>query len=94
MAVTRVGGGLAGTGFGLMTQAFNESDPKVKLNDLVTESDVDEQKGFRHMFAGAQSGLRNPRGHGTDLEDSPDVCLDHLSVALVLLRRLDDAGVR
>jgi uncharacterized protein (TIGR02391 family) len=85
---------LTGTGFPLMMNALDESKPKVALNALVTESEIDEQKGFRHMFAGAQSGIRNPRGHGTDLVDSPDACLDHLSVASVLLRRLDDAGAR
>lgn len=85
---------LVGTGFGLMMQAFDENKPKVQLSALATESEIDEQRGFRHMFAGAQSALRNPRGHGTDLVDTPDVCLDHLSVASVLLRRLDDAGLR
>ena len=87
-------GNLQGTGFALMMQAFNEDRPLLQLNDLRTESEVDEQKGYRHMFAGAQSGVRNPRGHETDFEDSPDVCLDHLSLASVLLRRLDAAGLR
>lgn len=91
--VKRVGN-LSGNGFPLMMEAFNENNPSIALNSLLTESEVDEQKGYRHIFAGAQSGIRNPRGHGTDLEDSPDVCLDHLSLASVLLRRLDDAGLR
>lgn len=86
--------GLTGTGFGLMMQALDETKPKLALNALRNESQVDEQKGFRHIFAGAQSGIRNPRGHGTNLVDSPDVCLDHLAVASVLLRRLDEAGLR
>ena len=81
-------------GFGLMMEALNEANPKIKLTALTTDSDVDEQKGFRHMFAGAQSAIRNPRGHEYGLADAPDECLDHLSVASVLLRRLDDAGVR
>lgn len=84
----------SGSGFALMMEIFNESNPVLKLNPLETESEVDEQKGYRHMFAGAQSGIRNPRGHETDLIDSPDLCLDHLSIASVLLRKLDDAGLR
>jgi uncharacterized protein (TIGR02391 family) len=85
---------LPGTGFALMMQAFNEVKPDLAINGLSSESEIDEQKGFRHMFAGAQSGIRNPRGHGTDLVDSPDVCLDYLALASVLLRRLDEAGLR
>lgn len=82
------------TGFALMMDALNEAKPKIALNELSTESEVDEQKGFRHMFAGAQSAIRNPRAHESSIVDAPDVCLDHLSVASVLLRRLDAAGVR
>jgi uncharacterized protein (TIGR02391 family) len=82
------------TGFALMMSAFDETKPKIALNALIGDSDVDEQRGYRHMFAGAQSAIRNPRGHDTELVDSPDLCLDHLALASVLLRRLDDAGLR
>ncbi|WP_316214815.1 TIGR02391 family protein [Bradyrhizobium sp. SZCCHNR2035] len=80
--------GLEETGFGLMMNAFNESGPRISLNDLVTMSDKDEQKGFRHMFAGSTAGIRNPRGHD-NRTDPIDLCLDHLSVASVLLRQLE-----
>ncbi len=92
--VKRAAGRRAGSGFGLMMDVFNETAPTLQLNAGVSESEVDEQKGYRHMFAGAQSGIRNPRGHDTDVTDSPDLCLDHLAVASVLLRKLDDAGLR
>lgn len=82
------------SGFALMMDVLNEGNPKIKLNELATDSEIDEQRGFRHMFAGAQSGIRNPRGHDHEMDDTPDQCLDHLSVASVLLRRLDEAGVR
>src|SRR6516225_7550274 len=55
--------GVVDTGFKLMMTAFSENGPKIQLNDLVTMSDKDEQLGFRHMFAGAMSAIRNPRGH-------------------------------
>ncbi|MCF6103800.1 TIGR02391 family protein [Mesorhizobium muleiense] len=80
--------GLEETGFSLMMNAFNEGGPKIALTDLITISDKDEQKGFRHIFAGALAGIRNPRGH--DIRVDPiDLCLDHLSVASVLLRTLE-----
>jgi len=81
-------------GFGLMMNALDETKPKVQINALSTDSEIDEQRGFRHMFAGAQAGIRNPRGHEDDIVDTPDQCLDHLALASLLLRRLDDAGVR
>ncbi len=79
--------GIEDTGFSLMMNAFNETGPKIKLTDLNTMSDKDEQKGFRYIFAGTMSGIRNPRGHDNRV-DPIDLCLDHLSVASVLLRTL------
>lgn len=80
--------GIEDTGFSLMMNAFNETGPKIKLTDLATMSDKDEQKGFRYVFAGTMSGIRNPRGHDNRV-DPIALCLDHLSVASVLLRTLE-----
>lgn len=81
--------GITETGHKLMMQAFNENNPKIKLNDLVTVSDKDEQMGFRFVFAGSMSAIRNPRGH--DIRADPiDLCLDHLSFASVLLRTFEN----
>ena len=87
--------GLSGkTGYALMMDAFNEDKAKIKLNDLITESEVDEQKGFKFIFAGAATGIRNPRGHEVDIGDTPDEALDYLGLGSLLLRRLDAAGLR
>ncbi|MFN4353834.1 TIGR02391 family protein [Parvibaculum sp.] len=80
--------GIEDTGFNLMMNAFNETGPKIKLTDLGTMSENDEQRGFRYIFAGTMSGIRNPRGHDNRI-DPIDLCLDHLSVASVLLRTLE-----
>jgi uncharacterized protein (TIGR02391 family) len=80
--------GIQDSGFNLMMAAFTEKNPKIQLTDLVSTSDKDEQLGFRHMFAGSMSGIRNPRAHD-NLVDPIDLCLDHLSLASVLMRRLD-----
>ena len=77
------------SGFKLMMDAFNEASPKIKLTDLGTQSEIDEQSGFRFIFAGSMSAIRNPRGHD-NLTDPIDLCLDHLSFASVLLRTLDN----
>jgi uncharacterized protein (TIGR02391 family) len=82
-------GGVQKTGFDLMMQTFNENGPTIKLTDLSGMSEIDEQRGYRHMFAGTMSAIRNPRGHEYGLSDPVALCLDHLSVVSVLLRRLE-----
>jgi uncharacterized protein (TIGR02391 family) len=81
--------GISESGYKLMMAAFNEASPKIKLNNLSTVSDKDEQMGFRFVFAGSMSAIRNPRGHDI-LTDSIDLCLDHLSFASVLLRTFEN----
>lgn len=92
--VKRVSGIKGKTGYALMMQAFNENDAKVALNALSEDSEIDEQRGYKSIFAGAVAGIRNPRGHEVDLVDTPDEALDYLALASLLLRRLDTAGVR
>jgi uncharacterized protein (TIGR02391 family) len=77
------------SGYKLMMAAFSETNPKIKLTALSSSSEIDEQMGYKHIFAGAMSAIRNPRGHD-NTTDPIDRCLDHLSFASVLLRRLED----
>lgn len=77
------------SGFKLMMAAFAELSPKIKLTTLQSQSEIDEQIGYKFIFAGAMSAIRNPRGH--DIKNDPiDLCLDHLSFGSVLLRRLEN----
>jgi len=80
------------SGFKLMMAAFDEAKPLIKLTRLNNTSEIDEQKGFRFLFAGGVLAIRNPRGHEVDLRDDPDTCLDHLAFASLLLRRLEQSG--
>ena len=77
------------SGYKLMMAAFSENNPKIKLNNMSSSSEIDEQMGYKHIFAGAMSAIRNPRGHDINI-DPIGRCLDHLSFASVLLRRLDE----
>jgi len=86
--------GLTESGYKLMMAAFEGTTPKVKLNALVTSSERDEQQGYRFVFAGSMQGIRNPRAHEVTIVDDPDVCLDHLSLVSLLLRRLEQAGYK
>lgn len=80
------------SGWKLMMDAFDEAKPKIKLTPLKEISEIDEQKGYRFIFAGATQAVRNPRGHEVEISDDLDQCLDHLTFASLLLRRLESAG--
>lgn len=86
--------GSSETGKKLMMAAFNEASSAIKLTPLATTSHRDEQEGYKFLFAGSILAVRNPRAHELLVKDSPDVCLDHLCLASLLLRRLADAGYR
>ncbi len=81
--------GVDDSGYSLMMKAFGEKNTKIKLTEMSTQSEIDEQAGYRNIFAGAMSAIRNPRGHEIST-DPIDRCLDHLSFASVLLRRLEE----
>jgi uncharacterized protein (TIGR02391 family) len=85
---------LGESGFKLMMAAFDDSKPRVQLTPLKTESEKDEQKGYRFIFAGGVQAIRNPRGHDYAVVDDPDICLDHLSFVSMLLRRLEASGFK
>jgi len=80
------------SGFKLMMKAFSETSPSLQLTSLSTQSERDEQKGFQFLFAGSMLAIRNPRGHEVSLSESPDQCLNHLSLASLLLRRLEESS--
>ena len=83
---------LSESGYKLMMAAFDKAKPTwIKLTPAVTTSEIDEQDGYRFIFAGAMTGIRNPRGHDM-INDDIDTCLDHLGFASMLMRRLEAAG--
>ena len=78
------------TGLALMMDAFDEEKPKITLDVFVKDDEKNEQKGYRFIFAGAMAAIRNPRAHALGTETMDD-CLDHLSIASALMRKLDRA---
>jgi len=86
--------GKQGFGTKLMFDVLGGNPPVVMLNPGMTKTEKGEQDGFKYLFAGAMMGIRNPRGHVSGISDDPDTCLDHLCLASLLLRRLDEAGLR
>ena len=82
------------TGLKLMMKVFSESSPKIRLTAMANQSERDEQAGYKLVFAGSMLAIRNPRGHEVSLAESPHQCLDHLSLASLLLRRLEKSGFK
>jgi len=79
-------------GYELMMRAFNERNSLINMSsslDISEESKKNEQIGYKHIFAGAMSAIRNPRGHEPGFLETQNECLDYLSLASLLLRRLD-----
>jgi uncharacterized protein (TIGR02391 family) len=88
--LVRFRSGLEFDGTTLMERAFSPSNPVLKFNNLQDQSDKDEQKGFMQMFAGAVSGLRNPRAHGF-IRDTPERALEFIAFVSLLAKLLDGA---
>lgn len=80
------------TGFKLMMQVFHPDTPMILLTNLSNASEIDEQHGYQFIFAGSCMAVRNPRGHEYAIVDDCDTCLDHLSLASMLIRRLEKSG--
>jgi uncharacterized protein (TIGR02391 family) len=77
------------SGTKLMMGVFGGAAPLVRLTKMVSTSEKDEQEGYKFLFAGSILAIRNPRGHTVGIAESLSECLDHLSLASLLLRRLE-----
>jgi uncharacterized protein (TIGR02391 family) len=79
------------SGRDLMMQAFKfsvDNPPVIKLDDLATRSGRDRQEGYQFLFAGAMSGIRNPKSHSV-LAISPENAVHLIFLASTLMHALD-----
>ncbi|MGB0085287.1 MAG: TIGR02391 family protein [Rhodomicrobiaceae bacterium] len=90
--VQRLAGENCISGQKLMMSVFGGQTPKIKLNSGATQSEKDEQDGYKFIFAGIMAAIRNPKGHEYNLNDNLDTCLDYLSFISFLIRRLEYVG--
>lgn len=74
----------------LIEKAFSLNQPIIKLNELESQSDRDEQLGFMFLYTGATVGIRNPKAHDLVVQDDKMKTLAYLSFASLLLDRLDN----
>lgn len=74
----------------LAEYVFSGDKPIIKLNDLSTESEIDEQNGFALLLSGAALGIRNPKAHDLLSQEDKHRTLEYLSFASLLLSRIDE----
>lgn len=76
-------------GKALMSRVFRVENPVIKLNELKTQSEKDEQEGFMFLFMGAMVGIRNPKAHDNIIQRNPLRTLEYLALASMLMRRAE-----
>ena len=74
----------------LAEKAFSLNAPLVRLNNLQTQSEKDEQLGFMMLFSGAATGIRNPKAHDLTNQNDELKTLQYLSFASLLMTRLEE----
>jgi uncharacterized protein (TIGR02391 family) len=87
----KVRSGLPLDGDTLMNQAFGCDGgrfPVLKFNELLTDADKDEQRGFMYLFNGIV-GHRNLKAHSNRLFNDPLRAHEYLSLASLLMRVLE-----
>lgn len=82
--------GLKGRGVDLMHRVFNEKNPSIKLNRMQEDFEIDEQTGFRFIYAGSMMGIRNPKAHAEVQQKDPYRTLEYISLASLLAKRLEE----
>jgi len=63
------------------------------VNKGVTQSDKDEQEGFKFLFMGAMVGIRNPKAHDNVVQIDPYRTLEYLSFASLLMRKIEKGEI-
>ena len=77
-------------GADLMQKAFSPNAPVlIALDDQSTETGRSIQKGYMQLFAGAMTGIRNPKAH-QNLQITKERAFHHLFLASLLFNKLDE----
>ena len=80
-------------GAALMRTVFSRNNPILAFNDLLDQTDIDEQEGMMHLFEGAVLGIRNPGGH-TFPEGTEQRAMEYISLLSLLAYRTQEAKRR
>lgn len=83
--------GLESDGNQLIGNALGGENPKIKLNNLITESDKNTQKGIESILRGIYSAYRNPRSH-SKVQDTEIEAFEIIIFLNHLLKILDKSS--
>lgn len=81
------------TGSSLMKTVFSANNPKIMLNSGISRSEKDEQLGYMEIYSGVMIGIRNPRAHDSDWEDSEERAIQLLSLANHLIIKVKQVAI-
>lgn len=79
------------SGSALMKKVFSSGHPILKINAGISASEQDEQLGYMEIFSGVMTGIRNPRAHDSDWEDTEERALQLLIFANHLIGKVKNA---
>lgn len=77
-------------GADLMKTTFSFNNPLLKFEDNSTSSGENVQKGYMDIFAGAMTGIRNPKAHENQ-NITKDAAIKRLIFASLLMDKIDEA---
>jgi len=72
----------------LMAKVFDVNNPIIKVNELLSDTDISEQEGFKFLFMGATVGIRSPKAHDFIEMKDPYKTLEYLAFASLLLKKI------
>jgi uncharacterized protein (TIGR02391 family) len=82
--------GLTIDGSDLMHKAFSPKGARLVFDDPIPATQVSMQQGYMELFAGAMTGIRNPKAHGMVQLDRRR-CIHFLFLASLLADKVDEA---
>lgn len=77
----------------LMRTVFSRNNPVLAFNNLVDQTDQDQQEGLMHLLEGAVLGIRNPGGHAFP-EGSEQRAIEYISLLSLLAYLVQEAKKR
>lgn len=88
--IIREKSGIEGDGSSLIGAAFGGVNPKIKLNRLESESEINFQKGIEQTLRGLYQSIRNPRSH-EKIDDSEDDTIGIILFIGFLIKNISNA---
>ena len=78
-------------GVQLMQKVFSSDNPLLQVeSDLESQSNIDTQRGYMFMFAGAMAAIRNPKAH-ENMEISKEDAIRKLHFASMLMYKVENS---